>query len=122
MQATKPFHSANNVPDGSILRIEASKVSGQVEAEARFLSGGSGTAERWTLAEMEAGTANATLAGPAISLARVLLAMAAGSSVQVDMSIHHNGAEIRRRTWILQPETKITTSIGLVIGVLGGKQ
>ncbi|MEM7582269.1 MAG: hypothetical protein AAF560_02725 [Acidobacteriota bacterium] len=122
MQATKPFHSVNNIPSGATLTVTASNISGNVQADAHFMPGAEPVDEvDWTLQQMEAGTAQTPLPGPGISIARVRVAMAQGSQARFDMVIKHNGTQIRRKFWELAADSNTTARIGLVIDVVGGQ-
>ncbi len=119
MKAKKDFHSVNGIPHGATLTVKASNISGNVQADAIFISGAESVADaNWTLQDMEDGTAQTGLAGPGISLARVRLAVSQGAAVQVDMTIHDQDQEIRRLTWNLTAaDADRIGRIGLVIAV-----
>lgn len=119
-RATKDFHSVKDIPHGATLKVEASNISGNVEDEGTmFMSGPEGVADvEWTLQQLEDGTAQTSLAGPGISMTRVVLTVSKGAAAQIDMIIHHQGQEIRRLTWNLtSPDADRVGRIGLLIAV-----
>ncbi len=122
--ATKDFHSALGIPDGATLTVEASEISGNVQATATFLSGAEGVDDaEWTLDDMENGRAHTDLAGPGISMARVRLAMNQGAQSQFDMIIRNQGEVIRHRIWRLNAEGGDRAGrLGLLISVKGPGQ
>ena len=117
MQATKSFHSAFDIPDGATLTVEASGLSGNVQADATFLSGSENVDDAdWSLDDIENGNAQTTVEGPGISIARVRLAMSQGARAQFDIVIQNEGQDIRRRTWTFAPDdSNLVTRFGLII-------